>query len=333
MGYRRLTYHLRSHSQIWAARDEVYDSLKEVDAEGLEERRAGRLKRRIFHADGPNQVWSLDGHDKLKRWGFAIHGCIDVYSRYIVWMRVGRSNNDARYVLSYYLDSLRQTTVDENGEERHGTRSCCLAYSYSFTVVVIPEKIRSDRGTETTDLYGYHLALHALSGNLRPEDSWVYGRSVHNQKIESLWSQMIKQWESEWQKTFKEIEWADEWALDNERQKRALIFVYMPIIRQEIAQWHRDHNVFPTRFNRLSRLPNGPPQDNFMLSDQDFGVSVDSRHLEEIREGFLADFDADTYMSVEEQDHFNNLMLESPLGPQINLHNARQQYRYLIGVR
>jgi len=127
MGYRRLVYHLRSHSHIWAARDEVYASLQEVDAEGLEERRAGRLKRRIFHADGPNQVWSLDGHDKVKRWGFAIHGCIDVYSRHIIWLRVGKSNNDPRYILSYYLDSLRRTTVDEDGEQRQGILSCFLS--------------------------------------------------------------------------------------------------------------------------------------------------------------------------------------------------------------
>jgi len=196
--------------------------------------------------------------------------------------------------------------------------------------VVIPKKIRSDRGTETTDLYGYHLALHELSGNDQPQDSWVYGRSVHNQKIESLWSQMIKQWEARWQEIFQSIEWADEWALDNPRQRKALLFVYMPILRQEIAQWHRDHNVYPMRSNTLSRLPSGPPEDNFMLSDQDFGVIVDSRHLDEIREGYLVGFEADTYLSVEEREEFDNLMMESPRGPEINLHNARAQYRYLI---
>ena len=26
---------------------------------------------------GPNQVWHIDGNDKLKKFGFAIHGCID----------------------------------------------------------------------------------------------------------------------------------------------------------------------------------------------------------------------------------------------------------------
>ena len=121
MGIRRLTYHIRNHSEIWVTRDDVYASLQMVDPEGLEERRARRLQRRIFHADGPNQVWSLDVHDKLKQWGFAIHACIDVYSRYIIWIRIGVSNNDARYILSYYLDSLKRINIEVNDEETEGT--------------------------------------------------------------------------------------------------------------------------------------------------------------------------------------------------------------------
>ena len=96
MGYRRLTYHIRKRLKIWVNRAAVYQSLAMVDPEGLEERRKRRLKRRVFHADGPDQVWSLDGFDKLARWGFPIHGCVDVYSRYLLWLHVGISNRDPR---------------------------------------------------------------------------------------------------------------------------------------------------------------------------------------------------------------------------------------------
>ena len=123
MGIRRLTYHIRAHSEIWVTRDDVYDSLQAVDPEGLEERRARRLNRRIFHADGPNQYWSMDGHDKLKPWGFAIHGGIDVYSRYVLWLRMGVSNNDPKYILSYYLDSLRRINIEVNGVQSEGKPS------------------------------------------------------------------------------------------------------------------------------------------------------------------------------------------------------------------
>jgi len=107
MGIRRLTYHLRG-SRIWVTRREVHESLKVVDAEGLQARKGRKLVRRIFHSRGRDEVWSLDGHDKLKRWGFLIHGCNDVYSRYLIWLRVGLSNNDPRFVLSHYLSAIEE---------------------------------------------------------------------------------------------------------------------------------------------------------------------------------------------------------------------------------
>ena len=31
---------------------------------------------------GPNEVWHIDGNDKLKKFGFCIHGCIDGYKKW-----------------------------------------------------------------------------------------------------------------------------------------------------------------------------------------------------------------------------------------------------------
>jgi hypothetical protein len=108
MGIRRTTHHLRYHCHVWASRQSINDSLKAIDPDGLGIRRARKLKRRIFNSDGPDEVWSLDGHDKLKHWGFFTHGCMDVYSRYLVWLRLGTSNHNPDYVLSYYLDGIKE---------------------------------------------------------------------------------------------------------------------------------------------------------------------------------------------------------------------------------
>jgi transposase InsO family protein len=112
MGIRRMTYHLRQDCRVFLSRQIVWDTLRLVDMDGLEARRRHRLQRRIFHADGPDQVWSVDGHDKLSRWGFPIHGCNDVYSRYLIWLRVGESNHDPRYILAYYLDAVEELARD-----------------------------------------------------------------------------------------------------------------------------------------------------------------------------------------------------------------------------
>jgi hypothetical protein len=83
MGIRHLTYHLRNEG-VWVSRNAVWTSLATVDAEGLKARRKRSLVRRQFHSIGPNDVWSCDGYDKLKRYGFSIHGCVDVYSRFLL---------------------------------------------------------------------------------------------------------------------------------------------------------------------------------------------------------------------------------------------------------
>jgi transposase InsO family protein len=115
MGIRRLTHHLRSFSKVWTPRDRVSESLHRVDPEGVEDRRTRKLKRRIFHSQGPNEVWSLDGHDKLKRYGFCIHGCVDVYSRFLIWLRVAVSNNDPDIILTYFFDAIVSLATDQSG--------------------------------------------------------------------------------------------------------------------------------------------------------------------------------------------------------------------------
>lgn len=51
------------------------------------------LKRREYHNASPSYAWHVDGYDKHKPWGFPIHGCIDGYSRRIMWLEVAHSNN------------------------------------------------------------------------------------------------------------------------------------------------------------------------------------------------------------------------------------------------
>ena len=55
-------------------------------------RKRKRLHRRRYVADGPNCAWNLDGRDKLKPFGFSIHGCIDGFSRNLILLEVASSN-------------------------------------------------------------------------------------------------------------------------------------------------------------------------------------------------------------------------------------------------
>jgi len=55
-------------------RDTVMHLLREMDPEGVDARQARRLRRRVYKSKGPNYLVHIDGYDKLKPYGFAIHG-------------------------------------------------------------------------------------------------------------------------------------------------------------------------------------------------------------------------------------------------------------------
>lgn len=67
-------------------------------------RAANKLNRRSYVSAGPNFVSHIDGYDKLKPFGFSIHGAIDGYSRKIIWLEVSVSNKNPKSIAFYYLD-------------------------------------------------------------------------------------------------------------------------------------------------------------------------------------------------------------------------------------
>ena len=73
-------------------------TLKTLDPEGVICRSRNRLKRRIYISKEPNYMWHIDGYDKLKPFGFNIRGCMDGYSREIIWFKALPSNNDPRII-------------------------------------------------------------------------------------------------------------------------------------------------------------------------------------------------------------------------------------------
>ena len=49
----------------------------------------------------------MDGYDKLKPYGFPIHGCIDGFSRRLIWLKVSRRNNDPAVVAGFFLETVQ----------------------------------------------------------------------------------------------------------------------------------------------------------------------------------------------------------------------------------
>ena len=128
-----------------------------LDPVSVQCRKRNRLRRRKYYSRDPNYVWHIDGYDKLKPYGFPIHGAIDGFSRFILWLNVCKSNKDPK-------------------------TPCTLFLNYADMVDGVPEKIVSDRGTENVYIAASQRFLR------RSEGSFVYERYVSNQRNESWWS-------------------------------------------------------------------------------------------------------------------------------------------------
>ena len=91
------------YSWLWHGKNFVESSR----SDRIELRSSHHLARRTYLSVGPNCLWNIDWYDKIKSFGFAIHGAIDGFSRKILWLRVASSNNNPKVITSYYMDCVR----------------------------------------------------------------------------------------------------------------------------------------------------------------------------------------------------------------------------------
>ncbi|KAF9053292.1 hypothetical protein BJ165DRAFT_1317852, partial [Panaeolus papilionaceus] len=82
-GIAYLMGHLRSHHKLRIQRARIRAAVRNVDAVGatLRQQATSKKPRGHYHVSRPHALWHIDGHHKLIKWGFVIHGIIDGYSR------------------------------------------------------------------------------------------------------------------------------------------------------------------------------------------------------------------------------------------------------------
>ena len=91
------------------------------------------MRRRLYFGRGPNWVWHIDGYDKLKPYGFNIHGAIDGFSCRILWLRVIRSNKNPSFVCTQYLECVKCIGgIPRKVIGDHGTEDVFVAKAQRF---------------------------------------------------------------------------------------------------------------------------------------------------------------------------------------------------------
>ena len=83
---------------------------------------------------------------------------------------------------------------------------CSLYFNYLLIVKGVPRKTVADRGTENVNSAGSQRFLSRNhSDNISGYQSFQFGKSVTNQRIESSWSQLRRSCTDWWIRFFKEI--------------------------------------------------------------------------------------------------------------------------------
>lgn len=118
----------------------------------------------------------MDSYDKLKPYGICINGCIDGFSRFIVWLKAGSTSSNRRVIAGYYLNTIE-------------------------TLGGCPRTVRSDMGTENGIVEEMQNVLRQPEEHQMP--SFLYGKSQANQKIESWWSILRKENAQFWMNLFQ----------------------------------------------------------------------------------------------------------------------------------
>ena len=199
-GERLLIGHLTRRGII-VPRTRVRASIHRVDPENTALRRSVTIRRRVYHVDGPNSLWHVDGNHKLIKWRMVIHGGIDGFSRTVVFLRCA-DNNRASTVLTAFTNAV----------QNHG----------------LPERIRTYLGGENVDTWRYMVEQHASMNVV------VTGSSTHNERIERLWRDVFRCVGSLYRDTFCMLEEESHLNPLNEIDLYCLLYVFIPRINSTL---------------------------------------------------------------------------------------------------
>ena len=234
-GYRTMwhIFHLRYHINVPCC---VVESItREVDPQGVAHRKSHCLKRRT------------DRYDKLKPYGFSIHGCVEGFSRRIIWLEVQRSNKNPRVVTKYFLDSIKLA------------RGC-------------PVCVYTDPGAENGLVTAIKCCLRAegpdkYAGSLAHK----YVTSTSNQRIECQWSHFRKQRSSWWIDFFSDLAESDILNLSIELHREALWFCFSHLIHvdlDKVKDYWNSHRIRKSRHSLVAGVP-----DMMYFLPEEFGRS------------------------------------------------------------
>ena len=185
---------------IYVQRWRVREAIVRVDPINRANRWGQRIVRRPYSVPHPNFLWHMDSNLKLRHWRMCIHGCIDGFSRCIIYLDV-HNNNRASTVLTSF-----QRSTNEWG---------------------VPSRVRADNG-------GENVAVRDFMVFFRGENrgSFLTGPSTRNTRIERLWRDVVESVVTVFTSLFLFMEARHILDPTCERDMLALHYVFLPRVQR-----------------------------------------------------------------------------------------------------
>ncbi|KAL0565018.1 hypothetical protein V5O48_017012, partial [Marasmius crinis-equi] len=202
-GRRMITGHLR-HLGHNIPQERIRASYERV--QGMPAYMVSRpMGHRTYWVAGPNALWHHDGQHGLIRYRIVIHGFVDGYSRMITGMRAHDNNRK---------DTVAALSHDARAV--HGT----------------PSRVRGDHGVENLEVAEW------METNFGVErGSYIWGRSVHNIRIERLWRDVTRGFGQKWKEFFRGLEAAAGLCPDWNAHIWLLHHLFLPSVNEEAMEW------------------------------------------------------------------------------------------------
>lgn len=196
-------------------RNRVRQSLVRVSPDNSILRWGAVISRRVYYVPWPNSIWHIDGHHSLIRWGFVVHGCIDGFSRKVMFLHCN-TNNQADTVLHLFLEA---TSVHQ-----------------------WPSRIRVDRGVENVSICDAMVAARGAG-----RGSYIAGPSTRNQRIERLWRDVFRCVCYIFYYVFYGMEQSQILDVENNVQMWVLQKIFLPRINQSLYEFMSAFNEHKIR--------------------------------------------------------------------------------------